>query len=69
MNLQVKGFQSGRIHFNSVRYKENPVGTKHIDYAYGLYLHQDTSRYIDRQSPQLRSWCSATGEKKPILCK
>lgn len=48
-NLQVKGFQSNRIHFNTVGYKENPTGTKNIDYSYGLYLCMSWSRYIDRQ--------------------
>lgn len=55
MNLQVKGFQSNKIHFNTVRYKENTAGTKNIDYSYGLYLLVSWSRYIDRQSPQLSS--------------
>lgn len=40
MNLQVKGFQSNRIHFNTVRYKQKPVGTKHIDCSYELDLLQ-----------------------------
>lgn len=40
MNLQVKDFQSNRINFNTVRYKESPVGTQHIDDSYGLHLRQ-----------------------------
>lgn len=43
MNLQVKDFQSNRINFNTVRRKENPVGTQLRDDSCGLHLLYRTS--------------------------
>lgn len=55
MNLQVKGFQSNRIHFNTVRYEGKSAGTKNTGIGYGLYPVVSWGSYIDRQAPQLSS--------------